>query len=98
MRSRYAAYSMGLVDYIKITTHHDSPHREHDDPVWTAGIALFSQQTAFTSLRIHESKIEEVVAHVRFSAGLERGGADVSFEENSRFELVDGRWLYLRGE
>jgi len=98
MRSRYAAYAMGLVDYIKDTTHPKSPHREDNDDAWTEKIGLFSQRTTFVSLSIVNDHISEEVAHVRFRAGLNQGGSDASFEENSRFERVNQRWAYVTGE
>jgi len=89
MRSRYAAYALGLVYYILETaaTKRDRTEIDH-----------FCKQTAFTGLDIeaHEEKGEK--AHVTFVAHLKQNGRDASFRERSYFEKRNGEWIYCSGE
>ena len=90
MRSRYAAYSLGLVDYIIATTDPEGPQWKDDRAVWEASITAFHSASRFTGLVL----LEQTEDTVRFRAGLEQQGQDLSFEEHSRFVQRDGRWLY----
>jgi len=98
MRSRFAAYALGLVDYIQRTTHPDGPHHQDDRDVWAASILAFSQGTRFQTLVISEHSQQGDRAWVTFRAGLNQAGQDASFTERSGFERVDGAWLYRDGE
>jgi SEC-C motif domain protein len=96
MRSRYAAYALNLPDYIMATTHPASPHWQANTAEWRQEVALFSRQTQFTGLTIGAAAEEESWATVAFFAQLVQDGRDASFGEQSLFECVDGRWLYLQ--
>lgn len=92
MRSRYAAYALGLAPYIVATS---------DPPQDLAGVQQFCEHTRFTGLRILEAPEALVgVGFVSFQAGLEQGGQDASFSERSRFERrgPEQRWVYVGGE
>lgn len=97
MRSRYAAYAMGNVDYIMATTHPDGEHYQTDAAAWAESLRVFSAATRFKGLRILEHIDGEDEGWVTFRAELTQQGADVSFTENSRFEKSDGRWAYHSG-
>ena len=86
MRSRYAAYALGLAEYIVETTLSGGD---------LEGTREFSAQTDFTGLDILEFVDGEDNATVTFFAHLFQGGKDVSFIEKSFFKKKDGRWLYL---
>lgn len=90
MRSRYSAYAMNNADYIIDTTHPDNPvaNRNRDE------ILQFCQNTSFLQLTIHHFIHGQKTAYVLFTAHLEQGGQDATFTEKSRFEKVDGKWLY----
>ncbi len=98
MRSRYAAYALGLVDYIIATTHPKNSHYLEDHTKWKEEILRFSQATHFEGLTIHEFVDDAQTAYVTFTAILKQKGNDASFTEKSRFEKVDGRWLYRDGQ
>lgn len=98
MRSRYSAYAMEMPDYIIDTTHPDNPSYSSDRPSWQRELAAFSRITTFEDLRILESEEGETTAVVKFKAQLRQGERDISFTETSRFEKVDGRWLYRGGD
>jgi SEC-C motif domain protein len=97
MRSRYAAYALGIVRYILRTTHPAGPHHRADTKAWAAEVEAFCSHTQFTGLRVDESHEDGDRGEVAFFASLTREGKDVSFGERSRFERVDGRWLYHSG-
>ena len=94
MRSRYAAYALGLVDYIMRTTHPDSPHRQHDAAQWVADLKQFCDQTTFVRLEVLAHDETEHRATVQFRAHLKQGGAATTMVENSCFFPVEGRWTY----
>ena len=99
MRSRYAAYALGLVDYILRTTDPEGAAWEADEEAWRASVVAFSASATFTGVEILEMSPGpgEDEAQVRFRARLEQDGRDASFSEMSRFRLVEGRWLYRDG-
>ncbi len=94
MRSRYAAYAKNLPDYIQKTTHPKSPHFESDASKWRAAIKEFSKTTEFVGLEILGYGDDWVY----FAARLKSGGKPLTLLEKSKFEQVNGRWLYLSGE
>jgi SEC-C motif-containing protein len=96
MRSRYAAYAAGDVDYIIATTDPQGPQFEHDRAAWARSIAAFCEATRFEQLEIRASSpVVDEHGEVEFFARLSRGGEDVSFVERSVFVRRDGRWLYV---
>lgn len=96
MRSRYAAYAVGDVDYILATTDPEGPQFEPDRAAWARSVADFSRATRFEQLEIRAaSQVIDERGEVEFLARLSRGGEDVSFIERSVFVRRDGRWLYV---
>lgn len=101
MRSRYAAYAMGLVRYIMETTHPDNPQYQADFASWSKQLKGYCDRTQFLGLTVMEEALDVGGQRgwVRFGANLEQRGADMSFVESSIFvRSEDGRWLYLDGE
>jgi SEC-C motif-containing protein len=97
MRSRYAAYALGLADYIITTTHPKNPARKASLPLWRRELLAFSRGTKFKGLSILEFSDGESEAYVSFTAYLEQAGKDASFSERSRFLKEKGKWLYESG-
>jgi len=98
MRSRYAAYAVGAVDYILLSTHPDGPHHRADTAVWRSEVEAFCSDTTFEGLQVHGAGFEAPgLGWVEFTATLQRGDEDVSFRERSRFRPHNGRWRYLDG-
>lgn len=97
MRSRYAAYALGLADYIIHTTHPKNPGYQKNFEKWKKEIEAFSFHTTFTGLEISDFKEDEDNATVTFHATLHHGDSDASFTEKSRFLKENGKWLYLDG-
>lgn len=95
MRSRFAAYALGKVSYIIHTTHPQSPHAQANQKAWRQDLKVFCHQTDFIGLQIlHVGDVQGDTGWVTFRAILMQAGRDVSFTEKSRFEKVNGRWLY----
>lgn len=94
MRSRYAAYALGEADYILETTHPAGPLFRADRDAWRADVQGFCSGTRFDGLEVLEESADGDVGWVTFHAQLAQAGEDVSFRERSRFERLDGRWLY----
>lgn len=91
MRSRYSAYVLGLEDYLLATWHPatrpaslelDAPPR----PQWL-GLTVKSHVP-----------VDPSHATVEFVARYKLNGRAYRLHETSRFERVEGRWLYVDGE
>lgn len=95
MRSRYCAYALSLADYIIQTTH---PSLYEPFSTWKKSILEFSHATSFDDLIILEKSLEIPLSTVTFKACLSQKGQDVSFTEKSTFIILDGIWLYYKGE
>ncbi len=97
MRSRYAAYAMNEPLYIIHTTHPRNPKHQTDVEGWEKNITEFCLNTFFERLEILEFQDGEDEAFVTFTAHLKQGKSNATFTEKSRFNKLDGRWLYLDG-
>lgn len=91
MRSRYSAYVLGLESYLLATWHPATrPAALELDttprPQWL-GLAVKSH-----------TPLDESHAAVEFVARYKLNGRAFRLHETSRFERVDGRWLYVDGE
>lgn len=99
MRSRFAAYALENVGYIIRTTHSQNPHAQVNQKEWRQDLKVFCRQTDFLGLQILQVEaIQGDVGWITFRAILMQAGRDASFTEKSRFEKVNGRWLYHSGE
>ena len=101
MRSRYAAYALGLADYVMDTTDPDGPAWEGDGDGarerWRASILRFSRGTIFRGLHVVASTTQGPTGTVHFRADLEQGGRPSVMEEVSRFVHRGGNWRYTSG-
>jgi SEC-C motif-containing protein len=96
MRSRYAAYAVGDIDYVIATTDPEGPQWQADRAAWAEDIRRFSTLTRFEKLEIRDvSPIADARGEVEFHAQLRRDGDDVSFAERSAFVRRESRWLYV---
>lgn len=98
MKSRYSAYVVGDAKYIIKTTHQENIEYTQDTNTWAASIKEFSQNSEFMGLSILDFIEGDGVSFVTFNALLKQNAQDASFIEKSRFEKVDGMWLYHSGE
>jgi len=91
MRSRYSAYVLGLEAYLQATWHPATrPAALGLDaaphPHWL-GLAVKSRTV-----------LDATHAAVEFVARYKLNGRAYRLHETSRFERVNGRWLYVDGE
>lgn len=98
MRARYSAYVLGENRFIRITTHPESPHWRDDLVTWEKEIKSFTQGTRFDGLQVLVHLPGEFESSVSFVVTLTRDGKQASFGENSRFQKVQGKWLYHSGQ
>lgn len=90
MRSRYAAYALGLHDYLLATWHAATrPPALAPDPPALRWLGL--------ELRRHEPQ-DDTHAIVEFVARSKLGGRAQRLHETSRFVREGGRWYYVDGD
>ena len=92
MRSRYAAYVVGYIDYIAATT---VPAQQ---PLLdTAAMAQWSRDTHWTGLQVHAFRtVGKQHAQVEFSACFtDAAGAAQEHRELSAFVCIDGQWFFI---
>jgi len=99
MRSRYAAYALGEVDYL-IATH---PEAGTPPAQRRRALQLSCQQTRWQELRIlavEDGGLQDLTGSVSFEARFRAAGQERLMRERSWFERRDGHpqgdWLYLR--
>lgn len=90
MRSRYAAFALGLGDYLVKTLATTHPDRGRP---WSV-----AEEQRFAGLRILSTSEDGDRGEVRFFAKIYLRGRDVSFTERSQFVREDGAWRYVSGE
>jgi SEC-C motif-containing protein len=84
MRSRYAAYALGLVDYVIKTQRPENRESR-------ATLEQFCRETEFRGLEI----LEVGEKTVTFKALLFQNGKDCSFTEKSLFEKSGSTWIFI---
>jgi len=90
MRSRYAAWTMGLEDYLLDTWHPlTRPAALGVDPAGVRWLGL--------DVRAHR-RVDDTHAVVEFVARSRVGGRGQRLHELSRFVREAGRWWYVDGE
>lgn len=89
MRSRYAAYVLGLEPYLLATWHPDTrPQHVAPEPA-TKWLGL--------QVKRHQA-VDQDHASVEFVARYKINGRAFRLHEISRFVQQDGRWFYWDGE
>ena len=91
MRSRYSAYVLGLENYLCATWHPATC------PVALGLDAVPRPQWLGLTVKAY-TPLDETHATVEFVARYKLNGRAFKLHETSRFERVDGRWLYVDGE
>ena len=90
MRSRYAAFALGLADYLLATWHpstRPAPFDLHDDPSQWLGLKICAH-----------TQQDETHASVEFIARYRLDGRGQRLHEHSQFVQEEGRWFYISGE
>lgn len=90
MRSRYSAFVLGLEDYLLESWHPDTRPTAIDPramPTWT-GLDICATEAGGPN---------DDHGKVEFRAHFKHGGKTDLLHETSRFERVDGKWVYVDG-
>jgi SEC-C motif-containing protein len=90
MRSRYSAYVLGLEDSLRATWHPDTC------PAALGLDAAPRPQWLGLTVKSH-TPLDATHATVEFIARYKLNGRAFKLHETSRFERVDGHWLYVDG-
>lgn len=85
MRARYSAFALQNEAYVLATCHPDT-RPEHLD---------LNDGVRYTGLTIHEATEDEVEFTVKLKTP---AGQAQRFRERSRFERLDGAWVYVDGK
>jgi SEC-C motif-containing protein len=98
MRSRYAAFALGLGDYLVSTLADAHEDRAHDPALLARELGRVRERQRFLGLRIIDAEQSGDRGCVLFHARIFERGRDVSFAELSDFVREHGAWRYLRGD
>ncbi len=100
MRSRYAAFALGLGEYLVRTLASTHPDLEKPRDELTRALGRARVQQRFTGLRILSATTspDGDRGEVLFYARIFERGADRSFAERSTFVREAGAWRYEAGE
>ena len=90
MRSRYSAYSLGLLDHV-FRTWHPRTRPDSVDPV--PGLTWIGLEV----LEVVDGGPGDETGVVEFRARFDEGLGERSMRERSRFERRSGRWVYVDG-
>ncbi len=96
MKSRYAAYVLGEVDYLLAS--HDPTSREQVD---RDGAAKWSAEADWDGLEIVSTEAggaDDDRGVVEFIARYQMSGAPLVHHERATFRKHEGRWFYVDGE
>jgi SEC-C motif-containing protein len=96
MRSRYAAYVLGLIEYLVETTHPSMRKRDLEDSY--AATADSIQWVGLEIGTVFQGSATDKVGKVEFRASYIQSGQPSVHHEKSRFKRYGGRWYYLDGE
>jgi SEC-C motif-containing protein len=97
MRSRYAAYALGLGAYLAATLASDHPDLELPREAMIRELSRAREGQRFMGLRILHASTGGDRGEVLFFARIFERGADRSFVELSSFVREGGAWRYAEG-
>ena len=90
MRSRYTAYTLGLVDYLLATWHASTR---------PAALESVDPQVRWLGLEVRKTAMTDADhGTVEFVARSKLAGRAHRLRETSRFVREDGRWYYVDGD
>lgn len=98
MRSRYAAFALGLGEYLVDTLSSDHEDRAAPRATLVRELSRVKDAQRFMGLTIESSSIDGDEGEVTFHARIFEKGHDRSFTEHSHFVREDGEWKYAFGE
>ena len=89
MRSRYSAYALREIEYLRQTWHRDTRSAAPPD--------ADDERVKWIGLDVLRDEADGANATVEFVARCKIGGRAQRMHEISRFVREDGRWFYLDG-
>lgn len=92
MRSRYAAYALGDLDYIAATC--GGPAAAAFDRAQAQASQLGTEWTGLEIVATRKGRVGDSDGVVRFIARYRQNGEPSQLHETSEFRRVDGSWLY----
>ncbi|MCP3944074.1 MAG: YchJ family protein [Desulfobacteraceae bacterium] len=95
MRSRYAAFFHGNIDYLIATS--DPDNRQANDRQMLADTCKHTQWLGLEIIKTDDSQLDQGNGFVEFVAFYERKEMG-QLHENSRFVYKEGRWYYCDGQ
>ena len=98
MRSRYAAFALGLGDYLVRTLASSHPDREQPLAELARELSRACERQRFMGLRIVRAASSGDSGEVLFLARVFERGIDRSFAELSTFVREEGAWRYASGQ
>jgi SEC-C motif-containing protein len=98
MRSRYAAFALGLGAYLVKTLAADHPDRALDEATLVQGLSRAKERQRFLGLTILDAHDDGARGEVTFHARIFERGQDRSFTERSTFVREGGAWRYAAGD
>lgn len=96
MRSRYAAFAVSDIDYLKETT---APERR--SAFVPREVERWNRSVTWKGLEILDTVAggpDDATGEVTFIARFERHGAPGEVREHSRFNRENGKWRYVDGD
>lgn len=97
MRSRYAAFALGLGEYLVHTLAKEHPDRTLPPAALVQELTRAHETQRFMGLRILHAATDGAAGEVLFYARIFEKGADHSFVELSGFSREDDAWRYASG-
>ena len=97
MRSRYAAFALGLGEYLVKTLAAAHPDRATPRAALVRALSRAKDTQRYLALRILHTATRGDEGEVLFHAKVFEKGADRSFAELSTFAKEDGGWRYVDG-
>ena len=97
MRSRYAAFALGLGSYLAKTLAETHPDLDLPREELVRNLSRAKERQRFTGLRILYTASDERSGEVLFFARIFERGQDRSFAELSDFVREGGAWRYAAG-
>jgi len=97
MRSRYAAFALGLCEYLLRTLSADHPDRRLSEAAFVQELRRAHERQRFLGLRVIRASVDGDEGEVLFHARIFEKGVDRSFAELSRFVREVGAWRYASG-
>lgn len=92
MRSRYAAYVLGLTDYLLQTWHTSTRPASLQDEANAPPLKWLGLKV------LHDEQIDNSNANVEFIARYKVNGKAEKLHERSRFVFEQGQWWYVDGD